>query len=174
MRMYLGNVIAQWQYFIHTAIALSRFCALIFPVQYRQRHNTRVAIVACSLCGILAHLGSGPFVVVDWVLYRRPETIFGCFPIFGAVNAVAWSYSFSVISFIAISVVLALYPVVFYIRRKRQQILRQIRPPNPQNAGVQESSLPASSGPSNNQQAKPESNAFLLLTILTILDLHHK
>ncbi|XP_055329925.1 alpha-2A adrenergic receptor-like [Paramacrobiotus metropolitanus] len=166
-RLYSGTVAITLQYLIHTTVAMCRCCAVIFPIQYRHRHNTRLAVVLCALCCIAAHLLVVPILLMDALLYRQPETLVGCDFNYQMLPVQIWSYIYQAVTYLTLFLVLAQYPTVLYIRRKRNRTLRQVGPAGSKKIGDQRQPVAASSTPSNNQNTKPESNAFLLLTLLT-------
>ena len=55
---------------IHLLIAMNRFWAVFWPVQYRQHHTKRLAVIGCISVIVYCHMINLPFILLDGFIYR--------------------------------------------------------------------------------------------------------
>ena len=76
--LYLTYVIGSFVYYAHLNIALNRFWALFFPVNYRRYYKNVVAVYIVLVLILYLHVIQIPFLVLDAMYYRLPELENGC------------------------------------------------------------------------------------------------
>ncbi|XP_055349766.1 uncharacterized protein LOC129596492 [Paramacrobiotus metropolitanus] len=63
---------------MHVLITINRLWALFYPVSYRQRHSSKVAVLMCLGMVGYVHVICFPVYIIDQLYYRRPADQFGC------------------------------------------------------------------------------------------------
>ncbi|XP_055344661.1 proteinase-activated receptor 1-like [Paramacrobiotus metropolitanus] len=143
--------------YCHVMITMNRLWAVYYPVYYRQRHNTKVAVAICSSTWIVIHLLTLP-MMLKTVLVKMP-LLHSC-PYDEGRDSVYMDIVGLVIYAFPISFVAGAYPFIFWKTFQTQ------RRPSVASETITEGisrALSVSSG-----QSRIRTRSFMALTFMTV------
>lgn len=109
------------QMYAHVLITISRLWAMTFPHSYRQLHTRKCAILFCVALVAYAHVVHFPTILANIMYIKQPLEIHGCLAQYGPTT-----YEQFMVTVAGLAFVIAAYPFILWMRRKRMQSRNQV------------------------------------------------
>lgn len=110
--------------YTHVLITANRIWAILFPVQYRNYHSKKIAVMLCSCMIACVHIIGLPLIIKDALFYQPYPSENHCFLNERLQPKLSAATNLMMLT-LPIAVVVATYPFICYKKRKR---MMQARP----------------------------------------------
>lgn len=167
MYKYALSCVVNAQMFSHVLISLSRGWAVSFPHSYRQNHTWKCALLLCAAMLAYSHVVHLPRFIPKMANLKLPLEVYGCNSQYRPNTPQVYLTFAS-----AFGIVIAAYPFIVCMRKKRIQSQNQVGSTNPTTERATKN-LPSKKIVSDvlakraQQKAQHGSQSFLVLTMMT-------
>ncbi|XP_055329969.1 uncharacterized protein LOC129582481 [Paramacrobiotus metropolitanus] len=172
--LYGVYIIGPWAIFCHVLITANRFWAIVFPVEYRDFHTPRLAVILCGAAFLMTHVTMLPVVVLREVYgpalqYYRYQCTLSTPSSRMIMTAIA--VCATIICVLEVLIV-ASYPVILYKYRKQRRLnpaVTHVSHSTQKSSGHTMRSYLAHANRSENNRDRPlSSGPFLTVTLFTV------